>query len=401
MSERGTSSKNESDTEAEPRGADEPGKPDSPADLTKPSWVYLARRTLREFSKDECTTLAAALTYYAVLALFPAMIAALSLVSLFARSAKAVDTLTGILAGAGASSVAGFLRPTLEQLSQSQGAGVALSAGLLGGLWSASASVGAVGRSMNRMYEVDEGRPVWKRRPFQLAVTCLLIILAAVAMLALIVSGPLVESIGSALGLGSAAILAWRVLKWPLLVVVVVAIIAILYHLTPNVKQPKFRWISIGAFVAFVVWALLSVAFGLYVSNFSNYNKTYGSLAGVIIFMLWLWLTNLALLFGAELDSELERARQLQAGIKAEESLQLLVRDTRNIDKAQTKHEQDVERGRKLRQSRGQVNGDLGIDSGNRGGDGAGSNYHQGDERATGRPQGTCEGADQHGTQVH
>jgi len=205
---------------------------------------------------------------------------------------------------------------------------------------------------MNRMYEIGEGRPIWKLRPTLLLVTAGLLVLVATGMLALVVSGPLVDAIGSALGLGSVAITVWSIVKWPLLLVVAVLAVALLYWATPNVRQPKFRWISIGALVALVLWALLSVVFGFYVSNFSSYDKTYGSLAGVIIFLLWLWLTNLALLFGAELDAELERGRQLQAGIEAEEFVQLPARDTRKIDKAKTQHETDASVVEKLRESR-------------------------------------------------
>jgi membrane protein len=313
----------------------------------------VARKTLREFSKDQCTDLAAALTYYAVLALFPAAIALLSLVSIFGQGAKTVDTMMGILSDVGASNVANTLRPILVQLSQAQGAGLALVAGLLGALWSASGYVGAFGRAMNRMYEVGEGRPMWKLRLMNLLVTLGLLVLVALSLLALIVSGPFTQALGNALGLGSTAILIFSIVKWPLLLVIVIMVVAILYYATPNVKQPKFRWISVGAVVAIVVWGLASAAFGFYVSNFGSYNKTYGSLAGVIIFLLWLWLTNLALLFGGELDAELERGRELQAGQKAEDSVQLPPRDTHNIDKARTKHDQDLQRGRELRESRG------------------------------------------------
>lgn len=330
---------------------DESREPDSPADLTKTSWRYIARKTLREFSNDQCTDLAAALTYYAVLALFPAAIALLSLVSLVGQGTKTVDTLLGILSDVGASSVATTLAAPLEQLSRTPGAGIALVTGLLGALWSASGYVGAFGRATNRMYEIGEGRPAWKLRPLMLLVTVALITLVAVGALAIIVSGPLIQSVGDTLGLGSTAILVWSIAKWPLLIIIVVLNVAILYYATPNAKQPKFRWISIGALVAIIVWALLSVAFGFYVSHFSSYNKTYGSLAGIIVFLLWLWLTNLALLFGAELDAELERGRELQAGIKAEEEVQLPARDTRNIDNAKEKHEQDVQRGREIREN--------------------------------------------------
>jgi membrane protein len=318
-------------------------------DLNKPTWVYVARKTLREFSGDQCTDLAAALTYYAVLALFPTAIALLSLVGIFGQGSKTVDTLLRVVSEAGGSSVAQTLRPTLETLSQTPGAGLALILGLLGALWSASGYVGAFGRAMNRIYGIGEGRPAWKLRPVMLLVTLVLVVLVAVAVLALIVSGPLTQSLGNALGLGSAAVLAWRLAKWPLLLIVAVVIVATLYYATPNVKQTKFRWLSIGALVAIVVWALLSLAFGFYVANFSSYNKTYGALAGVIVFLLWLWLTNLALLLGAELDAELERGRELESGVAAEDTIQLPARDTRNLDKAEAKHAQDVQRGRVLR----------------------------------------------------
>ena len=328
---------------------DDSSGPDSPTDLTRASWVYVARKTMREFSRDQCTEVAAALTYNAVLALFPTAIALLSLVSVFGQGPSTVDFLLRIVSDAGRSSVATTLRPTLETLSQTPGAGLALVLGLLGGLWSASGYVGAFGRAMNRIYEIGEGRPAWKLRPAMFLVTLVLVVLAAVAILALIVSGPLTQALGSALGLGPAAVLAWRIAKWPILLIVVLVIVATLYYATPNVKQTKFRWLSVGALVAIIIWALLSVAFGFYVANFSSYNKTYGALAGVIVFLLWLWITNLALLLGAELDAELERGRELQSGVAAEDTIQLPARDTRNIDKAETKHAADVQRGRELR----------------------------------------------------
>ncbi|MGH3424024.1 MAG: YihY/virulence factor BrkB family protein [Nocardioidaceae bacterium] len=333
-------------------------EPDSPASITKPSWVYVARRTVREFSKDQCTDLAAALTYYAVLAMFPAAVALVSLLGLLAQGRQTIDTVLGILADVGASSAAETLRPTLERLSQAPGAGLALVLGLAGALWSASGYVGAFGRALNRVYEVAEGRPVWKLRPAMLLVTIVLVVLTAAAALVLVLSGPVAQSVGSAIGLGPAAVLTWRIAKWPVLAIVVVLIVATLYYATPNVKPPKFRWLSIGALLAIVVWALLSLAFGFYVANFASYNATYGSLAGVIVFLLWLWITNLALLFGAELDAELERVRELQSGLPAEERIQLPYRDTRQIEKSEDKQAADVRRGRGLRRSRGREGGD-------------------------------------------
>jgi membrane protein len=332
---------------------DDERKPDSPADLRKPSWGYVLRKTVREFSDDQCTDLAAALTYYGVLALFPGVIAMLSLVGLVSDGPKTVETILGVLGDIGASSMASTLEEPLLQLANTPGAGLALVIGLASALWSASGYVGAFGRGMNRIYEVGEGRPVWKLRPTMLAVTAVTVVLAALVAVGLVVSGPAAEAVGNAIGLGSTVVTVWSIAKWPVMLAIVVLIVALLYWATPNVQQPKFRWLSLGAVVAILVWIVASAAFGFYVANFSSYNKTYGSLAGVIVFLLWMWITNLALLFGAELDAELERGRQLQAGIEAEETLQLPPRDTRKTDKAAEKEREDIERGRKLRLSGG------------------------------------------------
>lgn len=331
----------------------EPAEPDSPTDLKKASWRYVLRRTMREFSKDQCTDVAAALTYYSVLALFPAVIATLSLVSLVGQQGSTVDNLLQILREVGASGAADTVRPTLEQLSQSQGGGIALILGLVVALWSASGYVGAFGRGLNRMYELPEGRPIWKLRPLNLLLTLITVILSAAVLLSLVLTGPAAQAVGNTIGVGSTAVTVWNIAKWPVMLVVVVIIVALLYYATPNVKQPKFRWISVGALVAIVAWLIASALFGVYVANFSHYNKTYGSLAGVIVFLLWLWITNLALLFGAELDAELERARELQAGIAAERSVQLPPRDTSKSEKDEEKQRKDIELGRRLRESRG------------------------------------------------
>ncbi|NYD42675.1 YihY/virulence factor BrkB family protein [Nocardioides panaciterrulae] len=343
--------------------------PDSPLALTKRSWHYVARKTLREFSKDQCTDLAAALTYYAVLAMFPAAIALLSLVSLVGQGQHSVDTIVTILRQIGARSQAHTIKPILTDLSNTPGGGLALVLGLLGALWSASGYVGAFGRAMNRMYEIQEGRPIWKLRPTVLLVTALLVVLAAVTMVGLVVSGPVAGAIGAQLGLGSTVVNAWNIVKWPVMLLIIGLIVAILYWSTPNVRQPRFRWLSVGAGVAIVGWIVVSALFALYVSHFSSYDKTYGSLAGVIVFLLWLWLTNLALLFGAELDAELERGRELQAGIAAEERIQLPPRDDRNIKKAEKKQRKDVEKGRRIRLENGNGNGNgssAGEDAGSR-----------------------------------
>ncbi len=313
----------------------------------------MVRSTLREFSEDQCLDVAAALTYYAVLALFPALLALVSIVGLVNQGPQTVGTILQVLRDVGAGSAADTLQPTLLALSRSKSAGIAFVVGLAAALWSASGYVGSFGRAMNRILEIEEGRPVWKLRPVMLLVTVVVVTLAAGVLLSLVLTGPAVSAVGDALGVGSTAQLVWSIAKWPVTLLVVVAIVALLYYATPNIKQPRLRWISVGAVVAIVVWILASVAFGFYVANFSSYDKTYGSLAGVVVFLLWLWITNLALLLGAELDSELERGRQLQAGLPAEEALQLPPRDTRTSDKAARKREKAVAQARELRRSRG------------------------------------------------
>lgn len=334
--------------QVEPPSPDAADKPDSPTDLTKPSWRFILRKTIREFSADDCTDLAAALTYYAVLALFPGLLALVSLLGLVGQAGN-TQALTDVLGDVGAGSAADTIRDQIDQLTQSPATGAGLIIGILGALWSASGYVGAFGRAMNRIYEVDEGRPFYKLRPLQMVVTLGAVVLAGLVAIGLVVSGPVARAIGDLIGLGDTAVTVWSIVKWPILLALAALAIAILYYATPNVKQPKFRWLSVGALLAIVVWVVASALFGLYIANFANYGKTYGSLAGVIIFLLWLWITNLALLFGAELDAEMERGRQLQAGIGAERDIQLPLRDRKLVHKRERQEEQDVARAQELR----------------------------------------------------
>lgn len=329
---------------------DDARKPDGPTELHASSWKFAVKRAFAEFSDDQCTDLAAGLTYYAVQSVFPAAIALVSLLGVFGQGPSTIDALLAIVGDVASEDTVNAVRGPLESLSHSPAAGPALVIGLLTALWSASGYVGAFGRAMNRIYEVGEGRPFWKLRPVQILVTLVAVSLIAVVAVALVVTGPLAQAVGDAVGLGGTAVTLWNIAKWPVLAVIVVVIIAILYYATPNVRQPKFRWMSIGAAVAFVVWVLASVAFAFYVGNFSSYDKTYGALAGVIVFLLWLYITNLALLFGAEVDSETERSRQLQAGMAAEGELQLPPRDTRVLVKKEAKDEKAREQGRAIRE---------------------------------------------------
>jgi membrane protein len=333
---------------------DDPAKPDSPTDLSKPSVLYVLRKTMREFGTDQCTDLAAALTYYAVLSVFPALVVVVSLLGVFGQGQRTTAAVLEMVDQLGPSSAVDTLRDPIQQLVESPSAGFALVIGIGGALWSASGYIGAFGRALNRIYEVEEGRPVWKLRPLQLVLTLVGLVAAAAVAFMLAVSGPVADAVGNAIGAGAIAHTAWNIARWPVILILVILAVAVLYHSSPNVQQPSFRWLSIGAAVAIVIWALASLGFGFYVGNFGSYNKTYGALAGVIVFLLWLWITNLALLFGAELDAELERGRQLQAGIAAERDLQLPPRDNQVAKKNEAKEAQDIERGRALRQSRGQ-----------------------------------------------
>ncbi len=311
---------------------DDPRKPDKPTELSKPHWKGVLKRTVKEFNEDQCTDSAAALTYYALLALFPALIAMVSLIGLVSNPQRAVENLLTIVSDLGGQSGVDALRPSIQRVVRDT-AGAGLGLGLVGAVWSASGYIGAFARAMNRIYEVEEGRPFWKMRPLQLLLTVIGLVVVAAVAVALVATGPVAESIGGVIGLGDTAVTVWNYAKWPVLVIVVALLIAGLYYATPNVQQPKFRWLSMGSFIALLVWVVASVGFGFYVANFSSYGATYGSLAGVVVFLLWLWITNLALLFGAEFDAEMERGRQLQAGIPgAEDQIQLPPRDTKKID---------------------------------------------------------------------
>lgn len=356
---------------------DDDRKPDGPTDLEKRSWKYVLRKTIREFSADQCTDIAASLTYYAVLALFPALIAIFSLLGVFGQGPAATDAILGIVDEVAPGGTADVVRGPIEQFANSPAAGFALVSGLVVAIWSASGYVTAFSRAMNRIYEIEEGRPFWKLKPAQLLVTIIALVLIVIAAVILVVSGPVADAVGSTLGIGETATMIWSIAKWPVLLVVFALILAILYYATPNAKQPKFRWMSMGAFLALILLAIATAAFGFYVANFSNYDKTYGSLAGVIIFLLWLWIANNAILFGAEFDAELERGRELQAGMPAEDRIQLPPRDTRKSDKAAQKEQKDIAEGRRIRER----NSDDGVATGD------GADRTRSDRRRTGRPR--------------
>ncbi|MDQ0863167.1 YihY/virulence factor BrkB family protein [Arthrobacter globiformis] len=329
---------------------DDARKPDSPTDVDKPSWKYIARKTLREFTADQCPDLAAGLTYYAIFSMFPALLALVSLLGIFGQAEKTTAALLEIVQGVAPGQAVEMIRDPIQELTTSPAAGFTLVIGLVTAIWSASGYVTAFGRAMNRIYEIDEGRGFIKLRGTMLGVTVVSLIIVALLAAMLVISGPVAEAIGNVLGLGGVTLTVWNIAKWPVIVALVIVVIAILYYATPNVRQPKFRWMSLGSLIALLIFVLASVGFGFYVGNFSNYNKTYGAIGGVIIMLLWLWILNMSLLFGAEFDAEMERGRQLQAGIEAEDTLQLPPRDTKKSDKLQEKEEEDIRLGRELRE---------------------------------------------------
>ena len=287
------------------------------------------KRTVREFRDDNLTDTAAALTYYAVLALFPALIALVSIIGLFGDPDGTTEALSDVVSDLGPDSAADTFRGPIESITANRGtAGVLFFAGLAGALYSASAFVGAFMRASNVIYEVEEGRPFWKLRPIQITVTLVMVLLAALVSLALVLSGPLADSVGDAVGLSDSVVDTYRYAKWPLLALVVLVMVSLLYYASPNVRLPRFRLITPGAVMALALWVLASAAFAFYAGNFGSYDKTYGTLGGVVTFLVWLWLTNIALLLGAELNAELERSRQLEAGVPgADETIQLAPRE--------------------------------------------------------------------------
>lgn len=310
---------------------------------------FAFKRAVKEFSNDNCTDLAAALTYYTVLSLFPALIALISLLGLVGQGQKSVDEMLNLASQVVPDSALDTLRGPLESLVASSAAGWGLVVGLGLALWGASGYVGAFGRALNKVYETEEGRPFWQLRPSQLLVTLSLVVLVVIAMIGLLVSGPVARYVGELVGLGEAALDLWGVLKWPMIGVVVMLAITLLYWATPNIKSLRFKWLGAGASFAFISWVIASLGFGFYVGQFGNYDKTYGTLAGVVIFLLWIWITNLALLLGAELNSEILRTRQLLDGKPSEEKIGLKPRSTKTIDKKKLKSEMLLKQAQFLR----------------------------------------------------
>jgi membrane protein len=304
--------------------------PSKPHELPPRSWGGVLKRTVSEFRRDNLTDLAAALTYYGVLAIFPALIALVSVLGLIGHSATQplIENLDKVAPGPAKS----IFTSAIENIQKSQStAGIIFVVALAGALWSASAYVSAFMRAANKIYDVEEGRPIWKTLPVRLGVTVVMMVLLAVSAIAVVLTGSLAKQVGDLIGVGSSAVNVWDIAKWPVLLLVVSLMFTILYWASPNVKQPGFRWLSPGGIIAVATWVIASGAFAVYVANFSSYNKTYGALAAIVVFLVWLWISNIAVLLGAEFNAELERGRRIEAGHPAGEEPFVEPRDTRKM----------------------------------------------------------------------
>lgn len=302
---------------------------ETPTDLPKHAWWGALKRTFKEFMDDNLPDWAAALTYYSVLSLFPAVLVLASLIGLVGDPDKLAENLRQFAP----SQAQDTLVDVVRQLAGSAGiAGPVAIISLLSALWAASGYLGGFIRASNAIYDVEEGRPIWKTVPLRIALTLTMMVLLTVTAVGVILSGGIADRVGQALGFGSTGIVVWNIAKWPVLAVLVSLAIAILYWAAPNVRQPGFRWITPGSALAVLVWAAASAGFAIYVANFASYNKVYGSLAGVVVFLVWLWISNLAILFGAEFDAELTRGKEIAEGLPEDEEPFLPPRDTRAMD---------------------------------------------------------------------
>jgi membrane protein len=302
----------------------------TPAKLRGSSWVGVLPRTVREFSRDNLTDWAAALTYYGILAVFPAILALVSILGLVGQSAT--QPLISNLGKVAPGPAQQIFTSAIKNLQHSRGAaGVLVFVGLGGALWSASGYVAAFMRASNAIYDIEEGRPIWKTVPVRVITTLVLLLLLVIVAVGVTFTGGLAKQAGSVLGVGGSAITVWNIAKWPVILLVVMTMFAILYWAAPNVKHPRFHWVSPGGIAGVVLWLVASAAFAFYVANFASYNKTYGALGGVIVFLVWLWISNIAVLLGAEFNAEVERGRQLEIGHPDEEEPFLEPRDTRKM----------------------------------------------------------------------
>jgi membrane protein len=292
----------------------QPG-PSSPTDLGRRTWLGVLKRTIKQFQADNLSDWAAALTYYGILSLFPALLVLISSLGLVGHGTQktVLDNVKKLVPGTAGDMVGNIIQ---NVQSAPRASGILAIVGLVGALWSASGYISAFMRATNAIYDVPEGRPIWKTLPLRLGLTVLTGVLLTVILLAVALTGSLANLIGRLLHVGHGAVLVWDIAKWPVLVVLISLMFAVLYYFAPNAKHGGFRWITPGGLLAVLIWLIASAGFALYVANFGSYNKTYGTFAGIIVFLVWVWISNIAILLGAEFDAEIQRGRAIEGGLR-------------------------------------------------------------------------------------
>ena len=323
----------------------EDGEPDGPTDLPKASLLAVLKRSRAEFRNDHLTTLAAALTYYGVLAMVPGLLVLFTALGLFGKhvTQKVAAQVNHVAPG----SAGHFVQTLLHQAqSHKTGTGITAIVGLVIALWSASSYVNGFRQASNVIYGIGEGRPLWKTISIRLAVTVFAVVILMLCAIIVVVSGSIANEIGNALGVGHTAVVVWDVAKWPVLVVLISLLLAVLFWASPNAKQAGIKWISPGGVIATVMWLIVSALFAIYVANFSSYNRTYGPLAGIVVFLIWLWLSNIAILLGAEINAELDHAKAVADGLPPDVRPFAEPRDTKKLDESDKEAVREAQRMR-------------------------------------------------------
>ncbi len=323
----------------------------SPRKISPAGWRLVAQATIRGSVRHQLFDQAAALTYYAVLSLAPSLLALVSLGAIFGEGERSVNALLQTITDVAPGSAINLLKKPLENFASSPSVGYALVAGVLIAIWATSSYVACFGRSLNRIYGIEEGRSIWKLRPYEILIALILMVFALITVAALVLSDPVADSIGDTFVIGSTPQMIWLIVKWPVLVAAVTVIVGILYYVTPNLKRSGFRWLGAGALVSVIAVICVSLLFALYVNNFAHFDRTYSSFAGIIVVLIWIWVINVVLLFGADFDAQVERVRELEAGWPAEHTVQLEPRDSTLIERNAKRRHDELVAARHIREA--------------------------------------------------
>jgi len=321
----------------------------SPTRISRAGWRLVIQTTIRGSVRHQLFDQAAALTYYAVLSLAPSLLALISLGAIVGQGERSATALLDTINDVAPGSAIALLQEPLDKFAQSPSVGFALVAGILIAIWATSSYIASFGRSLNRIYGIEEGRSIWKLRPYEILIALIVMVLLLITVMALVLSDPIANGIGDALHIGSTPQLVWSIIKWPVLVLAVTVIVGILYYVTPNLKRAGFRWLGLGALASVIAVVCVSLLFALYVKNFAHFDRTYSSFAGIIVVLIWIWIINVVLLFGADFDAQVERARELEAGLPAERLVQLEPRDSTLIERNERRRHEELREARSIR----------------------------------------------------